>query len=113
MHRGSWRYQRRERNEGACGLGCISWQPSGRDSVIRAVHFPTTGEERGRNDTVASQPQAGVSALPGRSDDDAVGGARDFEPERECRRRFPRERMKCGPWITHLTNWPAGENSAR
>lgn len=26
MHRGNWRYQRKERNEIACGFGCGSWQ---------------------------------------------------------------------------------------
>ena len=73
MHRGSWRYRRRERNEAA--LRARLRELAGRASAIRlsaAVHFPATGEDRGRNAAVAGQPQASVSAVPGGRAGDAA-----------------------------------------
>src|SRR5229473_3559809 len=46
-----------------------------RSSTIRlsaVVHFPATGEDRGRNASVAGQPQASVSAVPGGRAGDAA-----------------------------------------
>jgi len=43
MHRGSWRYQRRERNEVALRARCASWQPIVHDSAIGGCTFSCDG----------------------------------------------------------------------
>src|SRR6202030_2029404 len=56
-----------KRTERRCVAGSAA-RVGSRAAALRlsaAVHFPTTGEDRGRNAAVASQPQARVSAVPG------------------------------------------------
>jgi putative transposase len=109
MHRGSWRYQRRERDEGALRARLREL----------AAERPRFGYRRlyiflRREKTVDGTLRWRVNhkRVYRLYREEGLAMQRT-KRKRECRWRFRREPMNCGRWTTRMTNWPAGGNSGR
>ena len=114
VHRGSWRYQRRERNEGALRARLRQLAAERPRFGYRRLYI-FLRREKSEDGTLRWRVNHKRVYRLYREEGLAMQRRRRkrFRAEARVRWCFPRERMKCGPWITRMTNWPAGENSAR
>jgi len=115
MHRGSWRYQRRERNEGALRARLRELAAERPRFGYRRLYI-FLRREKTENGTLRWRVNHKRVYRLYREEGlamQSVGGASDFEPKHECRWHFRSVRMKCERWTTRTTNWPAGGNSER
>ena len=114
MHRGSWRYRRKERNEAALRARLRELAGERPRFGYRRLYIFLRREKAGDGTLRWLVNHKRVYRLY-REEGLAMQRKRprNFDLKRECRWHFRRVQMKCGRWTTRMTKWPAGGNSER
>jgi hypothetical protein len=111
MHRGSWRYQRKEAALRARLRELAAERP--RFGYRRLYIFLRREKARTERCSGWSITSGSIDSTGRKGWRCSVRGASDFGRKRECRWHCQRVRMKCGRWTTRMTKWPAGDNFGR